>query len=149
MSAAFQPEWVAPARTALLVIDIQVDFAAPESFRAVQNIGNSGVPGSPHYRDQFLPWIRGEYHTIHLTRAGVQADTVATTLIVDTTRPPAMSRRCSDFAGPSSSPSACQRRSAEWVPRPPSEFALARTHLLVCAGSCRCRGRSPAPGRCA
>ena len=60
---------------------IVVDFAAPASFRAVQNIGNSGVPGSPHYRDQFAPWLAGEYHTIHLTRAGVEADRVATTTI--------------------------------------------------------------------
>ena len=36
---------------------IVVDFATPASFLAVQNIGNSGVPGSPHYRDQFQPWI--------------------------------------------------------------------------------------------
>ena len=30
---------------------IVVDFAKPRSFRATQNIGNSGVPGSPHYKD--------------------------------------------------------------------------------------------------
>jgi penicillin amidase len=40
----------------------------------VQNIGNSGVPGSPHYRDQFVPWIRGAYHVVHLERAAVEAD---------------------------------------------------------------------------
>ena len=28
---------------------IVVDFAAPDRFLAVQNIGNSGVPGDPHY----------------------------------------------------------------------------------------------------
>ena len=60
---------------------IVADFATPDSFLAVQNIGNSGVPGSPHYRDQFEPWLRGEYHTVHLTRAGVEADLEATTLI--------------------------------------------------------------------
>ncbi len=60
---------------------IVVDFAQPASFLAVQNIGNSGVPGSPHYRDQFAPWLAGEYHTIHLTRAGVEADRVASTII--------------------------------------------------------------------
>ena len=53
---------------------IVVDFAAPDSFLAVQNIGNSGVPGSPHYRDQFEPWLRGEYHVVHLHRSGVEAD---------------------------------------------------------------------------
>ncbi len=60
---------------------IVVDFAAPDSFLAVQNIGNSGVPGSPHYRDQFEPWLRGEYHVVHLRRAGVEADLESTTLI--------------------------------------------------------------------
>ena len=53
---------------------IVVDFAAPRSFRAVQNIGNSGVPGSKHYRDQFVPFIKGDYHTVHLDRAKVEAD---------------------------------------------------------------------------
>ena len=36
---------------------IVVDFAKPRSFRATQNIGNSGVPGTPHYKDQFGPFI--------------------------------------------------------------------------------------------
>jgi len=53
---------------------IVVDFTSPGSFLAVQNIGNSGVPGSPHYRDQFEPWLRGEYHTVHLRREQVEAD---------------------------------------------------------------------------
>jgi len=60
---------------------IVVDFAEPDRFLAVQNIGNSGVPGSPHYRDQFEPWLRGCYHTVHLTRAGVEADCAVTTII--------------------------------------------------------------------
>jgi ureidoacrylate peracid hydrolase len=34
MSPRLQPEWVAPRRTALLVIDLQVDFAAPEGAMA-------------------------------------------------------------------------------------------------------------------
>jgi len=53
---------------------IVVDFAKPRSFRAVQNIGNSGVPGSPHYRDQFDAFIDGEYHTVSLDRAAIEAD---------------------------------------------------------------------------
>jgi penicillin amidase len=60
---------------------IVVDFAKPDSFLAVQNIGNSGVPGSPHYRDQFMPWIRGEYHTVQLKRAAVEADLESRTQI--------------------------------------------------------------------
>ncbi len=53
---------------------IVVDFAKPGSFRAVQNIGNSGVPGTPHYRDQFDAFIDGAYHTVHLKRAQIEAD---------------------------------------------------------------------------
>lgn len=60
---------------------IVVDFTAPDSFLAVQNIGNSGVPGNPHYRDQFQPWLRGEYHTVHLRRDRVEADCETTTII--------------------------------------------------------------------
>lgn len=53
---------------------IVVDFAFPTQFLAAQNIGNSGVPGSLHYRDQFEPWIRGDYHIVHLARTAVEAD---------------------------------------------------------------------------
>ena len=60
---------------------ILVDFASAESFLAVQNIGNSGVPDSPHYRDQFEPWLRGEYHVVHLRRDRVAADCESTTII--------------------------------------------------------------------
>ncbi len=51
---------------------IIVDFAKPNSFRAVQNIGNSGVPGNPHYRDQFDAFIDGTYHTVSLKRSDVE-----------------------------------------------------------------------------
>ena len=61
---------------------IVVDFGDPSSFLAVQNIGNSGVPGSPHYRDQFRPWIDGTYHVVHLTRDGVERDCASTTRLV-------------------------------------------------------------------
>lgn len=53
---------------------IVVDFADPRSFRAVQNIGNSGVPGTKHYRDQFEPFLKGEYHVVHLDRSKIEAD---------------------------------------------------------------------------
>ncbi len=61
---------------------IVVDFTTPDSFLAVQNIGNSGVPGSPHYRDQFEPWLRGEYHVVQLRRDRVEADCESITAIV-------------------------------------------------------------------
>ena len=63
---------------------IVVDFGDPSSFLAVQNIGNSGVPGNPHYSDQFEPWLRGEYHTVQLRRDRVEADCESTTIIQPT-----------------------------------------------------------------
>jgi penicillin amidase len=57
---------------------IVVDFSEPDRFLAVQNIGNSGVPGSPHYRDQFRPWIDGGYHVVHLRREEVEKDCATT-----------------------------------------------------------------------
>ncbi len=56
--------------------------AIPAAFLAVQNIGNSGVPGSPHYRDQFRPWIDGTYHVVHLTHDGVERDCASTTRLL-------------------------------------------------------------------
>jgi penicillin G amidase len=61
---------------------IVVDFAQPDRFLAVQNIGNSGVPGSPHYRDQFEAWIDGMYHIVHLRQAEVAKYTSVTTRVV-------------------------------------------------------------------
>ena len=57
---------------------IVVDFASPQSFLAVQNIGNSGVPGSPHYRDQFADWCRGAYHVVELRRERIDVEITVT-----------------------------------------------------------------------
>jgi penicillin amidase len=51
-----------------------VDFAEPDQFLAVQNIGNSGRPESPHYRDQFADWLAGRYHVVSLRREAVERD---------------------------------------------------------------------------
>jgi penicillin amidase len=58
-----------------------VDFAEPTQFLAVQNIGNSGQPGSPHYADQFAAWLAGEYHVVALRRSDVEADLEDVTII--------------------------------------------------------------------
>jgi penicillin amidase len=60
---------------------IVVDFAAPDSFLAVQNIGNSGVPGSGHYRDQFGDWLEGGYHVVHLRRERLEAEREILTVV--------------------------------------------------------------------
>ena len=58
-----------------------VDFAEPERFLAVQNLGNSGQPGSPHYMDQFDAWRAGEYHTVSLRRSDVEREAESTTVL--------------------------------------------------------------------
>lgn len=60
---------------------IVVDFAHPDEFRAVQNIGNSGDPDSPHYKDQFAPWLAGDYHTIYLNRAALDSNAESTVVL--------------------------------------------------------------------
>lgn len=51
-----------------------VDFADPDRFWAVQNVGNSGQPGSRHYADQFDPWRAGAYHVVPLRRPDLERD---------------------------------------------------------------------------
>jgi penicillin amidase len=60
---------------------IVVDFAEPDSFLAVQNIGNSGTPGSAHYRNQFQPWLDGAYHVVHLRRDRLEAERESLTVV--------------------------------------------------------------------
>ncbi|MGH7067146.1 MAG: penicillin acylase family protein [Acetobacteraceae bacterium] len=55
---------------------IIVDFTEPGHFLAVQNIGNSGDPGSRHYRDQFEDWRAGRYHVVELDSARLDAEAV-------------------------------------------------------------------------
>jgi penicillin amidase len=58
------------------------DFAEPEHLWAVQNVGNSGQPGSPHYADQFAPWLAGQYHSIALRRTDAERDLDGRTTLV-------------------------------------------------------------------
>ena len=58
-----------------------VDFAQPDQLLAVQNIGNSGVPGTPHYADQFQAWLEGTYHVVSLRRADVESDLERSTML--------------------------------------------------------------------
>jgi penicillin amidase len=53
----------------------------PERLLAVQNIGNSGDPRSPHYRDQFDDWQAGRYHVVSLRRDEVERDAESTTVL--------------------------------------------------------------------
>jgi penicillin G amidase len=77
-TGAGQPAFAAAGGSEYRIV---VDFADPDHFLAVQNIGNSGQPGSPHYADQFEPWLAGNYHTVSLKRTDVEADLERTTSI--------------------------------------------------------------------
>jgi penicillin amidase len=63
LGAAFESRTGASYR---LVADLS---SSPPVLRAVDSQSQSGHPGSPHYRDQFPTWIRGEYHSLSLKRA--------------------------------------------------------------------------------
>jgi penicillin G amidase len=77
-TGAAQPAFAAASGAEYRLI---VDFAEPERFLAVQNLGNSGQPDSPHYTDQFEAWRAGEYHTVSLRRSDVERDAESTTVL--------------------------------------------------------------------
>jgi penicillin G amidase len=77
-TGAGQPPFAAAGGTEYRLI---VDFAEPERFLAVQNVGNSGQPGSPHYADQFNAWLAGSYHVVSLRRSEVERDAEGTTVL--------------------------------------------------------------------
>ena len=58
-----------------------VDFAEPDRFLAVQNIGNSGNPEDPHYADQFADFVAGRYHVVHLQREDLERDAEGTLVL--------------------------------------------------------------------
>jgi penicillin G amidase len=43
--------------------------------------GNSNDPRSPHYRDLYAPWIRGEMQPMLFSRAAVNARAVGRTML--------------------------------------------------------------------
>jgi penicillin amidase len=51
-----------------------VAFADLDHLPAMQNIGNSGRPDSPHYRDQFADRLVGRYRVVRLRREDVERD---------------------------------------------------------------------------
>jgi penicillin amidase len=76
-TGAGQPAFAAASGAEYRLI---VDFAEPDRFLAVQNVGNSGQPGSPHYADQFQAWLAGTYHVVSLRRDDVERDAEGTTV---------------------------------------------------------------------
>jgi penicillin amidase len=52
------------------------DLGEGPAFLALQNMGQSGQPGSPHYRDQFPCWIAGDYRRFSLDQVDQPSATV-------------------------------------------------------------------------
>ncbi len=53
------------------------DLSDESGILATQNIGQSGRPESPHYRDQFDNWVQGEYHRVHFDWGVVKTERTA------------------------------------------------------------------------
>jgi penicillin amidase len=53
------------------------DLSDEHGILATQNIGQSGRPGSPHFRDQFDDWVRGTCHRVEFDRDVVEAERTA------------------------------------------------------------------------
>ena len=51
------------------------DMADPDNTRLVNFMGQSGHPASPHYGDQFDPWLKVETRRLPFTAAAVARDT--------------------------------------------------------------------------
>ena len=75
---------------------------------ALNTPGQSGDPDSPHYRDLFALWARGEYFPLAYSRAKVDSVRESTRLI-----PPAR-------------PTSLARPATDWTPRRPTGFARTR-----------------------
>jgi penicillin amidase len=54
-----------------------IDFAHPESALGINPVGQSGVWGDAHYRDQAEAHVRGDYRQEHLAEADVAAHTAS------------------------------------------------------------------------
>jgi penicillin amidase len=67
-TAAFEARTGAGYR---LIADLAV---SPPELWAVDAQGQSGHPGSPHYRDQLSDWLEGEYHRLPLDPAAAEAE---------------------------------------------------------------------------
>jgi penicillin amidase len=58
-----------------------VDMAEPSQAWGCNSTGNSGHPGSPHYRDQIQDWLGRRYHPMHMRREDIEANLEGMTVI--------------------------------------------------------------------
>jgi nicotinamidase-related amidase len=66
---ALQPQWVSPARTALLVIDIQADFAAPDGTMARQGADMTAIAPAVAQAQALVAAARGAHVPCIFSRA--------------------------------------------------------------------------------
>jgi penicillin amidase len=58
-----------------------IDVGAWDNSLMLNFPGQSNDPRSPHYRDQYAPWIRGEMQPMLFSRAAVDAHVAARTVL--------------------------------------------------------------------
>jgi len=58
-----------------------VDMAEPLQALGCNSTGNSGHPGSPHYRDQIQDWLQRRYHPMYMRREDIEANLEGVTTI--------------------------------------------------------------------
>ncbi|MNC99536.1 Penicillin acylase 2 precursor [compost metagenome] len=58
-----------------------IDVGAWDNSLMLNFPGQSNDPRSPHYRDQYVPWIRGEMQPMLFSRAAVDARAAARTVL--------------------------------------------------------------------
>jgi penicillin amidase len=59
-----------------------IDLSDFDASVGVHTVGQSGNPASPHFKDQFPLWIKGEHHPLPFTRAAVEAAAEGTLMLV-------------------------------------------------------------------
>jgi penicillin amidase len=59
-----------------------IDLSDFDASVGTHTVGQSGNPASPHFRDLFPLWIRGEHHPLPFTRAAVEAAAEGTLTLV-------------------------------------------------------------------
>jgi penicillin amidase len=59
-----------------------IDLSDLDASVGVHTVGQSGNPASPHFKDQFPMWIKGEDHPLPFTRAAVEAAAEGTLTLV-------------------------------------------------------------------
>ena len=59
-----------------------IDLSDFDASVGVHTVGQSGNPASPHFKDHFPLWIKGEHHPLPFTRAAVEAAAEGTLTLV-------------------------------------------------------------------